>query len=177
MIFDSNWNELDSYDEDKGYVLTQEQPLFAAYIVEDEGEGDYEVVKEYDNGGKDVEWRWTRKPVGAWHFADGDGTEWAHPPKPPIEDSWDKAQVYACVATWDLYHDYTADELAQHEQEKLEAEEAQERQELINALPDAVVELGDLAADNSANVDQLTEAIFELAQIVSDLTEGTEDNG
>lgn len=176
MIFDSNWNELDSYDEDKGYVLTQEQPLFAAYIVEDEGEGDYVVVKEYDNGGKDVEWHWTREPAGAWHFADSDGTEWAHPPKPIVDEAWAITDVYPCTATWDLYKPYTDEELERRAEQKAEAEEAAANQELINELPDAVAELSEQVSTNSIDTETLMEAIADLSQVVSDIMEGA-NNG
>ncbi len=49
--------ELNSYDLEKGYLKSEK--LFIAYhpsIVGKEEKGHYKIVKEYANGGKDVEW-------------------------------------------------------------------------------------------------------------------------
>lgn len=177
-IYDKDWREVK--DTTLGQVLTQQQPLMAGFVITDEGEGHESVVCEYPNGGRDVSWLWDREPVGEWRFFDESGAEWQNPPKPSIEPWWstDDGGMYACYAEWDLYTPYSEEELA--EIKRLEAEREreeeleQEQAELVAALPDAVLELGDLAADNSTNVEALTDAIMELAQIVSDLTEGTE---
>lgn len=173
--YDKDWKEVT--DTSKGTVETQQQELFAIYTLTDEGEGSYVTVKEYDNGGKDVEWKWEREPAGEWHFFDGDSAEWPHPPLPPIEEWWakDGSEAYPCMCEWDLYTPYTEDELKQQAEEKAEqqarAEELAAQQEMIAALPDAVAELSELAADNSVSVEDLGDAVAELSTLVAEILE------
>lgn len=56
-ILDENGKELQSYDNKKGY-LTQERIFIAHHEATEaaEEQGHYEVIKEYANGGKEVEW-------------------------------------------------------------------------------------------------------------------------
>ena len=56
-IFDKANTELKSYDEDKGYLI--EDRIFIAHHEAIEAvaeEGHWVTVKEYPNGGKDVDW-------------------------------------------------------------------------------------------------------------------------
>ena len=46
--------ELTTYDLQKGYL--QKDKLFLRHINAVEEQGHYETIKEYENGGKDVEW-------------------------------------------------------------------------------------------------------------------------
>lgn len=67
-----------------------------------------------------------------------------------------------------LYHVWTADEIAERE----EGERQAEQQELINALPDAVAELSEMVSDNVIDTADVMDAIAELSEIVSNLMEG-----
>lgn len=67
-----------------------------------------------------------------------------------------------------LYHVWTAEEIAQRE----ECERQAEQQELINALPDAVAELSEMVSDNIIDTADVMDAIAELSEIVSNLMEG-----
>lgn len=56
-IFDRNGTELEKIDEQKGYLL--QDSLFVCHheaVEAQEEQGHFEVIKEYPNGGKDVEW-------------------------------------------------------------------------------------------------------------------------
>ena len=56
-ILDENNIVLETYDSNKGYV--KEEAIIIAHhnaVEEVEEKGHYEVIKEYDNGGKDVKW-------------------------------------------------------------------------------------------------------------------------
>lgn len=56
-IFDENGMEVSSFDHSKGYVEAKEILLKHHEAVEAvEEKGHYEVVREYPNGGKEVEW-------------------------------------------------------------------------------------------------------------------------
>lgn len=173
--YDKNWHEVD--DTSQGSVETKTQDLLAVYTVTDEGEGAYVTVKEYENGGKDVEWKWTKEPKGEWHFHDADGTEWANPPQPTIEEWWstEGQEAYPCQVTWDLFTPYTKKELKQQAAEEAERkaaeEEAQAQAEMVAAIPDVVAELSELAADNSTDVEVLSDAIAELSTLVAEILE------
>lgn len=67
-----------------------------------------------------------------------------------------------------LYHVWTADEIAQRE----EAERQQEHQEIMDALPDAIADLSEMVSDNTINTEDVMDAIAELSEIVSQLVEG-----
>ena len=56
-IFDENNNEIQEYDQTKGF-LKNDKILKAHHeaIKEVPEQGHYEVIAEYPNGGKDVEW-------------------------------------------------------------------------------------------------------------------------
>lgn len=56
-ILDQNGNELHEVDYEKGY-LTEEKIFIQHHeaIEAVEEEGHFEVIKEYPNGGKDVDW-------------------------------------------------------------------------------------------------------------------------
>lgn len=55
-ILDENNNILESYDSTKGYLKEDINIIHHDAVEKVEEEGHYEVVKEYDNGGKDVRW-------------------------------------------------------------------------------------------------------------------------
>lgn len=56
-IFDKNDNELQTIDEKSGYLIEDSRFLMHHEAVEAKAEqGHWETVKEYPNGGKDVEW-------------------------------------------------------------------------------------------------------------------------
>lgn len=177
MIYDKDWHEVT--DTSKGEVEEQIQTLFAAYTITDEGEGEYVTVKEYDSGGKDVEWQWTREPKGEWHFYTEE-KEWKNPPIPDVEEWWstDGDEAYACQVRWNLYTPYTEEELAeiQAEQEQAEQEqaEAEARAELMDSLPDAVADLSEYVSTNTASAEELADAVAELSQLVSDLVSANE---
>lgn len=65
------------------------------------------------------------------------------------------------------YHVWTAEEIAQREQDEAQAEQ----QELINALPDAVADLSEMVSDNTIDTADLQDALAELSEIVSGLME------
>lgn len=173
--YDKKWHEVD--DTSQGTVETKTQDLLAVYTVTDEGVGEYVTVKEYDNGGKDVAWKWTKEPKGEWHFADAEGTEWTNPPQPTVEEWWstEGQEAYPCQVTWDLFTPYTKKELKaiaeQEAQAQAEAEEQMAQADMVAALPDAVAELSELAADNTTDVEVLSDAIAELSTLVAEILE------
>jgi len=88
--------ELQEYDLEKGYLIDDTLTTHHDAIKGVKEEGHYEIVKEYDNGGKDVEW-----------IVDKEGVE-------PVE-------AYDEVENIQVYIPYTKKELKEiEEQEQLE---------------------------------------------------------
>ena len=55
-ILDADGNELTTYDREKGYINSEKINHRIPAVEGVAEKGHYEVVKEYPNGGKDVEW-------------------------------------------------------------------------------------------------------------------------
>lgn len=53
---ESKTKKLDEYDLEKGYLKSDTLTIHHDAIEGQEEEGHYETIREYDNGGKDVEW-------------------------------------------------------------------------------------------------------------------------
>ena len=65
-ILDKNNNEIENPDLEKGYLKTETIVIKHHEAVEaKQGKSHIEVVKEYDNGGKDVITVWDEKPTEA----------------------------------------------------------------------------------------------------------------
>lgn len=178
--YDNQWHEVT--DTKRGTVETQEVELVATYEITDAGEGEYVTLKEYENGGKDVRWEWTKEPQGEWHFSTPGGEDWTNPPQPTAEEWWstDGNEAYSCTVSYDLYTPYTDEEWQAFEEER-EAREAQEQEaaeqaELVAALPDAVADLSEQVSTNALTNEEVMDALAELSQVVSDLVGGS-NNG
>lgn len=130
-ILDEQGNELETYDNTKGY-LVNDKVLIAHHEAVDavEEQGHFETIAEYPNGGKDVEW-----------VVDKPGVEAA--------EAWDEYEdIYR-------YIPYTAAELAKIEAARKKAEEEEELQARIRALPDKAVTWDDLAAALAEGVNSI----------------------
>jgi hypothetical protein len=106
-ILDENNNEIQNPDYDKGY-LTNETIVIAHHeaVEAKPGKSHIEVIKEYDNGGKDVVTVWDEEPVEA-------------------KDAWDETEKIQ------RYHAYTDEQLAERKKEK---EESANRQKKLDSL-------------------------------------------
>ena len=130
-ILDEHDNELETYDNTKGY-LVNDKALIAHHdaVEEVEEQGHFVTVAEYPNGGKDVEW-----------VVDKPGVEAA--------EAWDEYEdIYR-------YIPYTAAELAEIEEARKKAKEETELQAKIRALPDKAVTWDDLAAALTQGVNSI----------------------
>lgn len=67
-----------------------------------------------------------------------------------------------------IYHVLTEGDIAEREESELQ----QERQEMMDALPDAVADLSEMVSDNTLDTADIMDAIAELSEIVSNLMEG-----
>lgn len=67
-----------------------------------------------------------------------------------------------------FYHVWTAEEIAQREQDIKDAE----HREIMDSLPDALADLSLMVSDNTSDTADLQDALAELSEIVSGLMEG-----
>lgn len=142
MIYDTSWNEVT--DVTGGTVEIKTKQLVATYNATTEGEGEYVTIKEYPNGGKDVEWQWTVEPEGEWVFKQKNHHKWTGP-TPPVQEWWNTNEAYDCTLEYGLFTPYTEGEL-----------EAQATE-----------------AACTITIDDLLDAITELSQMVSDMQEAS----
>ena len=114
---DENDVEVTEIDESLGYVTGEEEIVVAEHEAVEavEEQGHYEVIAEYPNGGKDVEW-----------VVDVEGVE--------AQDAWTE---YETIQRW---HWYTDEELAEIEAEK-EAEEKAAEEAEANSVENQLKEL------------------------------------
>ena len=95
-----------------------------------------------------------------------------------LECVWVSPEAYATIdndtkfalddsdyETVKLYHRWTEDEIAQHNESKRQ----QEHQEIMNSLPDAMADLSEMVSDNTIDTADLQDALAELSEIVSGL--------
>lgn len=131
-VFDNQMNYIESPDLDLGYLTAKTAKLIWNYILESEEAGHYETIQEYPNGGKDVEWIVDVPEVGHWETKYEDRTlvdmEHYDGDEQP-DESWDHTVEYMTYWDYQLYTQYTAEELAQIAKDK-------EKQQLIIQLED-----------------------------------------
>ena len=110
-IFDENGILIKNPDLEKGQLVRHEKPIVHRYKVTVEEQGHYETIKEYPNGGKDVEWVVEVPEEGHWETYDEVGnvieTDIVIPADAPHElDINDTEEIY-------VYIPYTEEELAE----------------------------------------------------------------
>ena len=116
-ILDNDNNEVTSPDLEKGYLKAETIVIKHHAAVEaTPGKSHIEVVKEYDNGGKDVITVWDEKPTEA-------------------KDAYDETEEIQ------RYIPYTADELEKITKAK---EEAENRETKLNSLYNADMTFSDV---------------------------------
>ena len=126
-IIDSNGVEIANPDLTKGYLKQETQTVHHDAVAGVEEVSHYETLAEYPNGGKDVK-----------KIIDVPGVE--------AKDAWDEEEQVQ------VYHLYTAEELAAQE-------EARKKAEAREKLPDTV------AALQKEN-EMLKQCLLEMSEIV-----------
>ena len=116
-ILDKNNNEIENPDLEKGYLKTETIVIKHHEAVEaKQGKSHIEVVKEYDNGGKDVITVWDEKPTEA-------------------KAAYDETEEIQ------RYHGYTEEEFEKIAKAK---EEAENKESKLNSLYDADMTFSDI---------------------------------
>lgn len=172
VVFDEHWNMVEDPDTSKGEIRYESVEVECRYVVDQEERGHFETVREYPNGGKDVEWKVDTPEVGGWRFY-REGYEWSECPM-TVPDDWahDDIKTHVSVARW---REYTAEELDAIAKKNAESEkklhEAKDKADMIDALPDAVADLSEQVSTNATDSSDLADAVAELSVLVSNLME------
>lgn len=175
-IFDIDGKEIENPELEKGELSCEQVRVVHTWIVDVEEESHEEVVAEYPNGGKDVAIVVDVEERGHWETRGEDGRAVDFdgiipddmPHENPVEDIWQ----------FQRYRVYTEDELAEIAKRKEEAAaaaaKAAEREEFLEGAPDrmdnaeiGMGELGVMAANGSASIEDLMVAVAELGALVA----------
>lgn len=143
IIYNKNGAILNNPDMRLGYVEREIIPVTHEYII-DKPEISHEVViAEYpDTGGKDIEIVVDEPAVGHWNTYDADGNIIAE-----FDGSLEGFSHDGVVNnTWEIgrYIPFTAKELEERDREEAEiAERTEQRETLLNELPDTLATTDD----------------------------------
>lgn len=169
--FDEHWNMVDDPDTSKGEIKHESVEVECRYVVDQKERGHFETVREYPNGGKDVEWKVDEPEVGGWRYY-RNGEEWSECPM-AVPDDWPHEKVVNTTVGVARWREYTAEELEAIAKNNAEAEkklqEAKDKADMIDALPDAVADLSEQVSSNATSNAELADAIADLSIVVSNL--------
>lgn len=134
-VYDTDFNIVNSPDTEVGSLTQQEIIVTHKYIVDTEEVGHFDVITEYPNGGKDVEWVVDVEEQGHWETRCNDGELFKDYPK-PIPDDWPHDQEITDFFSFYLYTPYTDAELEEIAKQKVEMERQAQILELKAKLAD-----------------------------------------
>ena len=144
-ILDKDNKEVTSPDLEKGYLEIETIVIKHHEAVEaTPGKSHIEVVKEYDNGGKDVVEVWDEKPTEA-------------------KDAYDETEEIQ------RYHLYTEEELKQREEKK---KESAEKEKKLASLYNSDMTFADIVKAKSQADSAITDIQVALADIYEQMLGG-----
>ena len=127
VILDEDGSLVADSDLSVGKLVGDAVPVTHRWVTDSEEVGHWEVTAEYDNGGRDVEWRVDEPETGRWETVGADGEPVEHFDG-IIPDDLTHEEDHPDVWTFQRYVPYTEDELAEMEAARAEAEEERERE-------------------------------------------------
>lgn len=175
-IFDIEGNEIEKPDLEKGRLFYEEKTVIHTWIVDVEEQAHEEIVAEYPNGGKDIAIVVDVEEQGHWETRDEEGNVIDFDGL--IPDDMPHEIIVKDVWKFQRYRVYTEEDLAEIAKRKEEAEtaaaKAAEREEFLEGAPDrmdnaemGMGELGVMAANGSASIEDLMVAVAELGALVA----------
>ena len=175
-IFDTEGNEITNPDIEKGKLAYESLRVIHTWVIDVEERTHEKVIAEYPNGGKDVDIVIDVEERGHWETRDEEGNVVDFdgiipddmPHENPVEDVWG----------FQRYRVYTEEELEEIAQRKAEAEaaaeKAEEREAFLDGAPErmdnaelGMGELGVMAANSAASIEDLMVAVAELGALVA----------
>lgn len=170
VIYDEDGNIIENPDLELGHLEGRRIMCWHTWVVDTEKQVEEIVVAEYENGGKDIEYRVIVPEEGHWLTTDENGD--SIPFDGIYAEDWKQAGRVPDEWSYQVYIRYTEEELAEQQAHREETERQIELQDLIGALPDAVADLSAMVSDNTIDVADIADAIADLSEIVSELMEG-----
>lgn len=127
VIFNGDTDEVlspDTLDMDLGYLERDSATVFHSWIIDTPAVGHDEVIAEYPNGGKEIEWVVDIPEEGHWETRNSDGELVEHFDG-IIPDDWSKDEPTSDIWEFLRYRTYTEEEIAAQNAERAEAEKAE----------------------------------------------------
>lgn len=128
-IFDIEENIVENPDLEIGYIQEEWRPIICRWKILQKEIGYYETIKEYSNGGKEVEWVVQSPEKGEWIFYDAQNNEIDTNIEVPIDTPHD--MDYETFELINRYILYTEEEL---EEEKKKRQEQAEKNDEIEKI-------------------------------------------
>lgn len=136
VVYDESGHKVEDVDYSKGYVEVKAKAVTHTYKVDVERKTHFEVIAEYpETGGQDVEEVVDVEEQGHWETTDDETGEVVADFDGVIPEDWPHEIEVSGVWQYGVYHEYTAEELSQIEQER---KEAQEKAEEAAKMPERV---------------------------------------
>lgn len=158
VILDENRNFMESYDEEDGRIEIQNIDVRIVYNVSREEESHYAVVREYPNGGKDVEKVIDVEEEGEWQVFYNDTGEECEYYDNDIPEDWSHDNPIVEPWSYMLYTPFTAEEKAENQRflEEIEAQRALDERnaQLLSDLP-----------QYQADIDEAICTLYELLEV------------
>ncbi len=120
-IFDENNNIIENPDLTKGYLVEKHRDILHKYKITQEEQGHFETLKEYPNGGKDVQWIVDVNEEGIWVTYDAEGNRIETDAIVP-DDAPHEIEI-SDIETFYNYVLYTEEELSEIEKTQSEPSE------------------------------------------------------
>lgn len=161
--FDSDFNAVAEPDFERGTVDIEQREYSAKYVIDQEEVGEYQTVREYPNGGKDVAWVTATPEEGHWVCKDWRGEEFE--PETPIPEDFPHEQVMRGIESIGIYRLFTDEEIAERERQREAAEAEAAKIEMREAMLD---ELPETLADSDAAICELYETTLAQSDTIAE---------
>lgn len=125
VVYDENGGKVESVDYSKGYVETKTKAVTHTYKVDVDRKTHFEVVAEYpETGGQDVEEVVDVEEQGHWETTDAETGEAVEDYDKEVPEDWPHELQIGDLWEYGVFHEYTAEEMAQREESDKAVEEA-----------------------------------------------------
>ena len=132
IILNKNGDIIESPDCEMGYIESRDKAVKHTYIIDVEEKGHWETIQEYENGGKDVEWKIDVPEEGHWETRDESGEIVEHYDG-IIPEDWPKENAIDDTWQYSVSTEYTPEELSEREKAKKEADKQMKYSQQMNA--------------------------------------------
>lgn len=165
-LYDNDWNPIDDFDRELGYVDRVEREVYHQYVIHYPGKYHEEIVAEYpETGGKDVRVVCDEEPRGSWETYDSatgklvEGFDNQY----LIDNGYPTDLVHTDTEIADMYFPYTDEQLEQVrveiEQEEKDLANKQENDQLLDDMPELLCSMYEENLQLKDTIDQQEEVL------------------